>query len=71
MYVDGCAVFRAISPNLVPDECAMKNDDEGNSDEVRYSKVRQQFFLTYSNKLQEEHATLLLTAIAKFRCWPV
>ena len=39
MYVDGCAVFRAISPNLVPDECAMKNDDEGNSDEVRYRKV--------------------------------
>jgi len=38
MYVDGCAVFRAISPNLVPDECAMKNDDEGNSDEVRYRK---------------------------------
>eukprot|EP00795_Rhopilema_esculentum_P016504 gene16504-7923_t len=37
-YVDGCSAFRAISPNLVPDECAMKNDDEGNSDEVRYSK---------------------------------
>eukprot|EP00794_Sanderia_malayensis_P010919 gene10919-12079_t len=38
LYADGCGAFRAISPNLIPDECAMKNDDEGTSEELRYTK---------------------------------
>ncbi|XP_047129888.1 dedicator of cytokinesis protein 9 isoform X1 [Hydra vulgaris] len=36
MYAHGCSSFKAISPNLIPDESRL-NDDEGDTAETRYT----------------------------------
>jgi hypothetical protein len=38
-YPEGCEAFRNVSPNIVPDESVMKND-EGLVNEQRYTTVR-------------------------------
>lgn len=39
LYPEGCEAFRYVSPNIVPDENVMKND-EGLINEQRYSTVK-------------------------------